>query len=339
MSTTIVETKKPGLKTNIRIRPFITDMENMGLENYGMVVFDGVTQTESLGCQEVNGIKRYITGLNEFAPELNHLDEKERKARVMQIRKDIVKLERQLAQNPIPWKEGDEEFPYDKVKVVYNDNSAFWDKIEVKVHNGDIFLDVENNPHDLIRLRAIEAGGFATLVAPSYEAAVKSGRHKWYLDRMEKTITDKTSGIKLRNKAISKLTELFDKDTAKLRYVLKNILHDGASIINSTPTDLLYEEADSFINGKGQEKVAGKAAQLFLDVANKKLEDLKLRAIVIDAGKHNFLITRSNGKIYHAKSGEMLGGNIEEVVIKLRDPMEEKLLKDIQDAVEAEWQK
>lgn len=336
-TTTIVEKEKPiTLRTNIAIRPYVSEADNMGLQNYGMVVFDGVKQTDFLGCSEVNGIKRYITGLNEFAPELNTLSAKEKAATIKQIREDIILLEKELAQNPIEW-DGSGSFPYDKVLVVKSNNSDFWDKISIKLHNGAIFLDTKN-PYDLIKCRAIEAGGFS-LIAPSYEVAAATGKYKWYLDRFERTVSDKTVELKIRNKAISKLTDLFDTDVQRLRYVLKNILLDGASITNSTPVDALYEEADSYINGKGQEKKIRKAAETFLNVSKMKLEDLKLTAIVRDAAKHNFLVTKADGKIYHAQSTEMLGGNIEDVVLKLKNPINEKLLLDIQEKVEKEWQK
>jgi len=32
----------------------------MGLENYGMALYDGVWHEESLACLELNGVKRYV---------------------------------------------------------------------------------------------------------------------------------------------------------------------------------------------------------------------------------------------------------------------------------------
>ena len=53
----------------ITVRPFIDNTSaNMGLERYSMVLFEGVFHEEQLACLEYNGIKRYLTGLNEFAP-------------------------------------------------------------------------------------------------------------------------------------------------------------------------------------------------------------------------------------------------------------------------------
>ena len=90
MSFTIVE-KYPQNKTgSIAIRPYFeSNVSNMGLEKYGLSLFDGVFHEEQLACLEINGVKRYITGLNEFAPEVKMLPVDEREAKVKQIRKTV----------------------------------------------------------------------------------------------------------------------------------------------------------------------------------------------------------------------------------------------------------
>jgi hypothetical protein len=92
---TMVETGKGSVrKTAIAIRPFFDSRtSNMGLEEYGMTLFDGVTHTEQLACLENNGVTRYITGLNEYAPEIKLLNAEEKEARVRQIREAITELE------------------------------------------------------------------------------------------------------------------------------------------------------------------------------------------------------------------------------------------------------
>ena len=77
---TMIEKYQEGKDQAIAIRTYFDgDIENMGLENYGMSLFEGVMYEEELSCLEVNGIKRYITGLNEFAPEIKKLSpDKER---------------------------------------------------------------------------------------------------------------------------------------------------------------------------------------------------------------------------------------------------------------------
>ena len=68
-------------KTAIAIRPFFDkNVANMGLEIYDQVLFDGVKHHEQLACLEVNGVIRYITGLNEFSPEIKLLPKEEKEA-------------------------------------------------------------------------------------------------------------------------------------------------------------------------------------------------------------------------------------------------------------------
>lgn len=54
----------------------------MGLEQYGLSLHDGVFHEESLACLEMNGVKRYVTGLNEFAPEVKLLPKDKKKQRL-----------------------------------------------------------------------------------------------------------------------------------------------------------------------------------------------------------------------------------------------------------------
>ena len=65
---TMVETGRGSAKqTTIAVRPFFDNSSsNMGLEEYGLSLFDGVTHNEQLACLENNGVVRYITGLNEL---------------------------------------------------------------------------------------------------------------------------------------------------------------------------------------------------------------------------------------------------------------------------------
>ncbi len=337
-----VETKS-GKKTNIKISVYIPEHEpigDIGLWKHGEILMPGAKHREQLSCLEsATGAKRYITGLNELDPSVMSLPEKERVAKVQEIRKDIVHLEKLLIANAIDdkWLKASTSDFMEKVQMVRPDNAKLWDTILITLANGDLFLDVENNPYDFLKLRAIEAGGFDS-IAPSYSEAKKTGTSKWYLNREEKTTSDKVILSKIKNKAIAELDKLFSNDVEKLRFVLKAILIDCSGYKPSTPHDALYEDADAYINGRGEERSIKRAAQTFSDFADKKLEDLKLLSIVKDASIYNFLITKGDGKIYHAKSSSMLGANIEEVISYMKNPLNENVLLDVQAAVEKEWQ-
>ncbi|MFY7884821.1 MAG: hypothetical protein ACOVOV_08260, partial [Dolichospermum sp.] len=69
MSVTIVDRYPQNKKGTLSIKSYFdSNVSNMGLESYGLSLFDGVFHEEQLACLEINGIKRYLTGLNEFAP-------------------------------------------------------------------------------------------------------------------------------------------------------------------------------------------------------------------------------------------------------------------------------
>mgnify|MGYP003148739144 CR=1 FL=1 len=123
---TMIEKYQQDKNQNIAIRPFVTNADNMGLENYSMSLYDNVFHEEALTCLDINGVRRYVTGLNEFAPEIKRLPSAEREAKVRQIRTAVVELEKELAQNVI--KIDDPEF-WNKVKLLKPNNDEFWAKI------------------------------------------------------------------------------------------------------------------------------------------------------------------------------------------------------------------
>jgi hypothetical protein len=186
----------------ISIKPYCNPLsENMGLEKYNYVVYPNTYQVETLAAVEQNGKTRYLTGLNEFAPEVKMIKDAEKKAAVIKdIRETIAMLETDRAFNEINPK--DKDF-WNKVEMFKPDNSDIWGKVSLKLGNDDIVLDPVNNLDHLIIIKAIESGGFS-LIASSYEDCKRS-KKKWYLDRQIDTIATKMSTTKLRNKALALL--------------------------------------------------------------------------------------------------------------------------------------
>ena len=112
----------------------------MGLEKYGLSLFEGVTHYEQLACLENNGIKRYVTGLNEFAPDVRNSPNVElREAKVREIRTAVAELEKILAANMIDIE--DKDF-WNKVQLLRPDNDEFWGKIDMKCGNDPIFTQL-----------------------------------------------------------------------------------------------------------------------------------------------------------------------------------------------------
>jgi hypothetical protein len=336
MSFTLIEQNPAVKKGPIAIRPYFNStVANMGLEKYGLALYDGVYHEEQLACVELNGIKRYLTGLNEFAPEIKMISDPELKsAKVTEIRNIVCQVERELAANVI--NTDDPEF-WNKVKLLRPDNDDFWSKITLRCGNEPMFLDPAKDPYDLIKLYAIQAGGFS-IVSKSYEEArSKQKPPKFYLDKYEDTVSTKTESKKLRNKALTELQKLFEKNTNKLLYVAKVVDPTSVQYKKSTPTDVLYDNMDNFINGNGSEKNANRAAQMFLDACNQDMESLKLRALVKDSTYYKLIASKSDGFIYDVESAAMMGRTPAEVVEYLKNPLNEEILVKLTKKVEKFW--
>lgn len=202
--------------------------------------------------------------------------------------------------------------------------------------NDPVFLDPALDPYDLIKLRAIEAGGFS-LVAKSLEHARTSATHKFYLDKFEETVTIKTEVKKLRNKALAELQKLYDKNVNKLFLVCKVIDPNSTQYRKSTPNDVLYDNMDKYINGETVDKDKKKTASRFLEISNYDMETLKLRALIKDANFYKIIATRGDGNIYHMKSAAMLGKTPAEVAEYLKNPLNEEILMDVTKTVEQHW--
>jgi hypothetical protein len=336
-SVTIVEKYQQNKRSSIAIRPFFEqNASNMGLEQYGLSLFDGAYHEEQLACLEINGIKRYVTGLNEYAPEIKNLDPEEQDSKIKQIRMIVSQLEKELASNIVDPK--DSEF-WNKVKLLRPDNGDFWDRVKVVCGNEPVFLEPDKDPYDLIRLLAIEAGGFS-IVAKSFDDARKmSVPPKFYLDKLENTVSTKTEVKKIINKALAELQKLFDKNTNKLFYVAKVVDINSSQYKKSTPNDVLYDNMDKYINGESVDKDKKRTAEKFNEVANLDMETLKLRAMVKDATFYKILSARADGFIYHMETVTMLGKTPSDVVEYLKNPLNEQILLSIQSKIETYWNK
>lgn len=332
---TMVETGKGTVKqTAIAVRPFFdASASNMGLEDYGMSLFDGVQHHEQVACLENNGVVRYITGLNEFAPEIKLLNAEDREARVREIRNAVAELEKELAANVLDVE--DVQF-WNQVKLLKPDNHEFWNRISIACGNEPLFLD-PRDPYDRIKLFAIEAGGFS-IVSKSFEdARSRPVAPKFYLDKTEETVSTRTEYKKMRNKALSELQKLFDKNSTKLFYIAKVVDINSTQYKKSTPNDIIYENMDNYINGIGGETNLERAAKSFIETASMDMETLKIKSIVRDSVFFKYIINKADGYIYHAKSSAMLGRNVSDVVEHLKNPLNEDILKDLNQSVEKYW--
>lgn len=336
MSISIVSTPYDIKSGNISIKPYFdAKISNLGLEKYGMALYEGVFHEEQLALIERNGIKRYVTGLNEFAPEVKLIVDKEtREAKIKEIRTVVAQLERELAANII--NEDDADF-WNHVKLLKHDNDEFWSKITIRCGNEPVIIDPKKDPYDLIKLYAIEAGGFP-MIATSYDnARSMSSAPKFYLDKYINTVSTMTEVKKLKNKALSELDKLFNKNTNKLFYIAKVVDGNSTQYKKSTPNDIIYDNMDKFINGEGVESNLKRAIQTFIDTANLDMETLKLRAMIKDSTFYKFIALKSDGFIYHIDSTEMMGRTVADCLEFLKNPLHDNVLVDLTKKVEKYW--
>jgi len=329
---TMIEKYQEGKNQSIAIRTFFdSDIENMGLENYNMSLFEGVVHEEELTCLEVNGIKRYVTGLNEFAPEIRKLPPVKREAKIKEIRKAVSQLERDLAANII--NPEDPEF-WNKVKLLRHDNHDFWSKISIRIGNDPVYLDPSTDPYDLIKIYAIEAGGFS-IVAKNLATAKGRPDCKFYLDKLEDTVGTRTEVSKLRNRALAALTTMYDSENIKLFYVAKIVDVNSTQYNKSTANDVIYENMDAFIHGDGHDRNQRRSAQLFLDTSRLSMEDLKLKAIIKDASAYSLILNKADGWIYF---GSVKIGKTSAACLEwLKNPLNEEHLMSLISQVEYYW--
>ena len=329
---TLIEKYQEGKNQNIAIRVYFDQQnENMGLEYYSMSLFEGVVHEEELTCLEINGIKRYVTGLNEFAPEVKKLPTAARNAKIKEIRKAVATLEADLAANILDPE--DPEF-WNKVKLLRHDNHEFWKKISIRVGNDPLYLDPSTDPYDLIKLYAIEANGFS-IIAPSLRAAKQQGSYKFYLDKLEDTVSSRTEISKIRNKALSALSTMYDSNASKLFYVAKVVDADSVQYNRSVANDVIYENMDNYIHGHGTDSNKRRSAQSFLDASRMEMQDLKIKSAIKDAVFYNFIKFGADGTYFY-QSGRV-GKTTEDMLQYFKNPINEEQLVKLLADVEYYW--
>lgn len=321
-------------QVSIRINPD-PSFSRMGLEKYSdVVIADGTYQSEQLSCVENNGLERYITGLDEFAPEVQNIENKEEKAaKIKSIREKVSWLEQMLNHNKVS--PDDADF-WNKIVKIHPRNADFWKKLEIVVGNTLTILDPKV-PSDFILISCIEAGGFP-IIAKSYDDAKSSSTHKkFYLDKGTEKILAATEIKKIRNRALSILQTLYDENSRKMLYIAKTLGGNSTLYKASTPPDVLYEDLDQYIHGKGIEVSEKKAANNFIAAEALGMENLRAKAVIMDAMFHKIISSKSDGMYYHTKSNSQMGHNVEECIEFLKSPIHTKVSEAINAEVDSIW--
>ena len=323
-----------GFKGKISIKPYINaEDENMGLENYNYVVFPNTFQVESLAAIEQNGKSRYLNGLNEFAPEIKMIQDKDKKAAVIKdIRQTVSVLEQERNYNLV--KIDDEDF-WSKIEMFKPDNGEIWGKVTVRLGNDEIFLDPKKKMEDLMLVKAIENGGFS-LIAKSFDDA-RAQKKKWYLDRQIDSVSAKITVTKLRNQALALLQTIYEDEPRRLFYIAKNIDINSIQYSNSTMVDQIYENLDKFINGASFDKDVRRCANLFIESTELSKEDIKIKAIIKDCVFYKYIFAKSDSVLYESTQNIMLGRNVAEVLEFLKNPANDDVLDLLMAKTETLW--
>lgn len=322
----------------IAIRPYVnSNKENMGLENYGYVVFPGTHQMEDMACVMFRGKLRYLNGLDEFAASVQGIDDKEKRAaKILQIRTIVSQLEMEKTFNRVTV--DDEEF-WNKVETFRPDNKDMWGSMSMKCNNEPLFLDPIKNTDHLLMLLAVENGGYPG-IAKSYEDAKGGARDKkWYLDKQSDTVGNRATSSKTKNQALGILEELSEDNPRKLMFIAKLADSNSMQYNYGTLSSVIYDNMDMFITGQGTESNIKKAANTFINYSKLDSRELKIRAVVKDATFYKHIITKGDGLIYTVSDNTMLGRNSSEVYEYLVNPLNEKVLDRLLLKVESTWKK
>lgn len=342
MSTVVA---KP-VKSHMTIRSYVDKgVENMGLELYGLSMFDGAIQVEPLGFIDTMGVNNYITGLNENVPEIQKLPQKEKEAAIKDIRETAAKVFKMITSKEVDPAIKNTKF-WEECDLLAPTNAKFWGRdvaypegFTLALSTTGMDLDM-TKPMDILIERAIKSGGYKVLIADSLEAArERPNPPKFYLDRLTDTAATNTEVRKLTNKAKSELETLRDTDVDKLIMIARNFDPDCVQYRNSTPADIVYLNMDKGIDGELWERNKRQAAKTFLDLCRLPAEELYIKAIIKVATKFRFVDQKADGYIYFMEEGNVLGRNPEEVYLFLKNPIHDDILAKLQAKVNFEMER
>ena len=342
MTTTI---STPEVK-HMTIRPYVdTNIDNMGLQVFGLSMFEDAVQIEPLGYIEKNGVKKYLTGLDESSPEITKLPEEKRKAAIADIRETVATVYSMIMGVDKPDPSLKNKNFWEECKLLSPTNDVFWGPDVVYPSGFTLALNSTgmdlkmDNYMDILIARAIKAGGYKILVASSLDEAQSNSRSspfKFYLDKLEDTAATNTELRKLTNKAKAILDNLRDTNVEKLRIIATCFDPNCTQYKATTPADVIYFNLDRAIDGELWEKNKRTAAQTFLNLSLLSAEDINIKSIVKIASVYRFLDTKKDGYIYFMETGQSLGRSVDEAELFLKNPIHEDIMMALKDKVDLE---
>lgn len=317
-------TSKLREKGLISIKPYVDKNSSvgMGLQDIGMVIFPGSEHVDRMFYKMIGNKRQYVTGLNDLDPDVLKIeDEKEREAKVKEIRETVALVEEMVTGVKVDPKNNDF---WGKITVLNPSNKDFFSEIVLKLNNDDmpLFVDDEFLVRDLVIYNSILAGGFYE-VAPNLNKA-KDQNKRWYLS-VERDMEDiEISTKRVVNQATLALEQLIDKDNLEIIYTAKALCTDAAKYsVNSANINACYNILNDYIQGKKDEADSYKAATKFKQLCLLEPEEVLIRAMVRDAiALRMFKVTDQN--IVIGETNKFVGATLEEVYNYFSNPLNQE---------------
>ena len=350
----------------VSIKPYVSGQPNMGHEKYDEVLFPGTAQMATVMCHSRDNIKTYVTGLNEFAAEVQSIENKEQRiAKIRGIRETVAYMENVANANfkvsPTDcmanygktsergesldsfWENVTmfQSVCVDKFDARGNRIETYWDRLHVDLTNDGRSINL-NDVHDLAIYCVTMANGFG-LIASSMQQAIDEPGYNFYLHKAEDVSVIKTQFSILRNKALGTLEIMRNGDSSKLFYMGIMCATEGAGKykiggLSSTPILQIYQDLDNYLNGK---TVVGtkEAVDKYLQYYDMTIDDLQVRCAIKVATELRLIDLKSNGQLCYLKMNANVGKNIEDIVVYMQQPLNEEVWVSLRNTIEYEWKK
>ncbi len=273
------------MKKVVKIKPNSNkEIEMFGLEQYGEVMFPNVDHEYYVATIPIIGTDKYkyVTGLDETAPSIVSLPDKERIEKIRWIREmasDIYYKMNNIKVDP------DDEHFWEKCSILLPHNSSVWGKLKLKINNLGRMLNLDV-VEDLLLYCVIKGGGIPEVAISIDIAKTDYEKFKFYLDegaefdynvRTKKT---KTKAYSLLNELVEDTT---DESLRKMRYLVTILVpvQYQSKVAGETEKDFYLQVLDNYINGLSGIKES-RAIDLFLDTFDKDLRKLSVAALITD---------------------------------------------------------
>jgi hypothetical protein len=298
----------------------------MGLENYNMSVIFGDNSAgglkEYLTYTQVGNIRKFRTGLDEKASELLKIeDDSEKNAKI-----ESIKATKEWLNSTLGYTD----------EMLESTNFDFWSTQFIEIRTPIYELNL-SKPEDLIKYYCLKARGYDQ-IATSYEEAKNSPKiYKFYLHEEEEVLSIQVELTKIRNKAISKITELYEEDPQKLIFVGKYTLPSSKGYKLTTITDLVYKDLDMYIRGDISVLNLKEYPQKVLKACDLSKSDLRIICLVKDAIHYKDLYISNDNMYINKHTQTICGRNENEIIEYLKNPINNDELIRLEQVMEHRW--